>query len=205
MNYQTLRAAVDRLLIEIDSNIPVPSKETRVQNACQQLAAVMYGGNPALTSLHRSLNRMEALLAQLSAFAKGDAFERYLAESYETLAALRKSTWLACISLLRQAMDRLPETRRRVRRPCEGARRRALRMADSRRDRQLMKEFSDPPDICGLCGEAGADKVPHPHRWPGERAPGTELVHASCEDEECRRAHAALTDKQREDFLNSCR
>lgn len=58
-----------------------------------------------------------------------------------------------------------------------------------------------PIDICGLCGEPGADKIPHPHRWPGERAPDTPYVHAACEDEECSRAHAALTDAQRNAVL----
>ena len=56
-------------------------------------------------------------------------------------------------------------------------------------------------DICGFCGEPGADKVPHPVRWPGERSAGTEYVHAECESEECGRAHAALSDSQRRDFL----
>ncbi len=58
-------------------------------------------------------------------------------------------------------------------------------------------------DICGFCGEPGADKMPHPVRWPGEESAGTELVHIECEREECRRAHAALTDRQGEDFLRS--
>ena len=58
-------------------------------------------------------------------------------------------------------------------------------------------------DICGFCGESGADKIPHPIRWPGEQAPGTQLVHATCEDEECRRAHSLLSDKQRRDFLET--
>lgn len=75
-----------------------------------------------------------------------------------------------------------------------------------------MPSFYDPPiedpshvDICGFCGEPGADKIPHPIRWPGEAAPGTELVHSHCEAEECRRAHAALTEGQRTDFLRGLR
>jgi len=56
-------------------------------------------------------------------------------------------------------------------------------------------------DICGLCGEPGADKIPHPVRWPGERSPDTELVHESCEDTECNRAHSLLSDNQRAIFL----
>lgn len=58
-------------------------------------------------------------------------------------------------------------------------------------------------DICGLCGLPGADKMPHPCYWPGERVPESELVHVECEQAECGRAHAALTDKQREDFLRT--
>lgn len=33
--------------------------------------------------------------------------------------------------------------------------------------------------------------------------PGTRLVHQSCETEECQRAHAALSDSEREAFLRS--
>ena len=58
-------------------------------------------------------------------------------------------------------------------------------------------------DICGFCGLPGADKFPHPVRWPGEKSAGTELVHAECENEECRRAHALLSDKQRANFLRA--
>ena len=64
-----------------------------------------------------------------------------------------------------------------------------------------MTEASDD-DICGLCGEPGADKYAHPEHWPGERVPDGQFVHASCEQEECRRAHAELTDAQRREFLN---
>ena len=58
-------------------------------------------------------------------------------------------------------------------------------------------------DICGFCGQGGADKIPHPVRWPGEDSAGTEYVHAACEDEECGCAHARLTTAQREQFLRS--
>ena len=58
-------------------------------------------------------------------------------------------------------------------------------------------------DICGLCGEPGADKFAHPIHWPGEQVPEGPLVHADCESEECRRAHAELTDAQRRQFLSS--
>lgn len=56
-------------------------------------------------------------------------------------------------------------------------------------------------DLCGLCGEPGADKIAHPHRWPGERTPDGPLVHAECENEECRRAHAELSDGERQRVL----
>lgn len=59
-------------------------------------------------------------------------------------------------------------------------------------------------DVCGFCGLPGADKIPHPIRWPGEESAGTELVHAECEQEECRRAHSLLNDKQRREFLKWC-
>jgi len=58
-------------------------------------------------------------------------------------------------------------------------------------------------DICGFCGKPGADKFPHPVHWPGERSAGTELVHDECEAEECRRAHALLSEEQRRRFLRS--
>lgn len=58
-------------------------------------------------------------------------------------------------------------------------------------------------DICGFCGEPEADKIPHPVHWPGERSAGTELVHAECEREECKRAHALLSDDERGRFLKT--
>jgi len=60
-------------------------------------------------------------------------------------------------------------------------------------------------NICGFCGEPGADKMPHPVHWPGEQSAGTELVHAECEQEECKRAHALLSDEQRYRFLKTIR
>lgn len=60
-------------------------------------------------------------------------------------------------------------------------------------------------DICGFCGMPGADKIPHPVRWPGEASAETKLVHAECESEECRRAHARLSDLERRSFLSSIR
>jgi len=63
----------------------------------------------------------------------------------------------------------------------------------------------DDNDICGLCGEPGADKFHHLHYWPGERRPDGKLVHQLCEQEECRRAHAALTPSEREAVLRQMR
>ena len=56
-------------------------------------------------------------------------------------------------------------------------------------------------DICGLCGKPGANKYAHPIHWPGERIPNGSLVHAECEEEECTRAHTALSDEERQAFL----
>ena len=67
----------------------------------------------------------------------------------------------------------------------------------------LPDELAD--DICGFCGLPDADKMPHPMHWPGEESAGTRLVHAECEDEECKRAHSLLTDKQRADYLRTIR
>ena len=64
-----------------------------------------------------------------------------------------------------------------------------------------MAEAENEDDICGLCGEPGADKFPHPIHWPGEQRPESKFVHADCEQEECRRAHAALSDSQRDSFI----
>lgn len=55
--------------------------------------------------------------------------------------------------------------------------------------------------ICGFCGLPDANKFPHPVRWPGEESAGSKLVHDTCEDLECRRAHALLSDREREEFL----
>lgn len=63
--------------------------------------------------------------------------------------------------------------------------------------------MDEDEDICGFCGEPGADKIPHPIRWPGEMSAGTEYVHAECEDQECMRAHALLTPEQRRKFLRA--
>ncbi len=67
---------------------------------------------------------------------------------------------------------------------------------------------AEPEDVCGLCGEPGADKIPHPNHWPGERRPDTDLVHAECESEECGRAHrefyGRVGDNGVRDFLRGC-
>ena len=60
-----------------------------------------------------------------------------------------------------------------------------------------MRGAVEEADICGFCGKAGADKVPHPVRWSGEESAGTDFVHEACEDAECGRAHACLSDQQR--------
>ena len=72
-----------------------------------------------------------------------------------------------------------------------------------RKEPDEVEKFDEVPDedICGLCGEAGADKIPHPTYWPGEQRPGTDYVHQECEQEECRRAFNSLSSKQRDSFL----
>jgi hypothetical protein len=59
-------------------------------------------------------------------------------------------------------------------------------------------------DICGYCGEAGADKMAlwtgGGRYWPGEFVPDTECVHAECERAEQRRAFNVLTPQQRAAF-----
>ena len=61
------------------------------------------------------------------------------------------------------------------------------------------------PDICGFCGEPGADKYKHPCHWPGEENPEGEFVHAECEQRECERAfqvfRARVGDNGIRDFL----
>lgn len=62
-------------------------------------------------------------------------------------------------------------------------------------------------DICGLCGERGADKMAlwtgGGVYWPGEQRPDTEMVHQDCERAETIRAHAALPQDQRDAVLRS--
>ena len=72
--------------------------------------------------------------------------------------------------------------------------------------REVVEEALNREDIrglCGLCGLPGADKVAHPIHWPGERIPDCQLVHCQCEEDECRRAYAVLSDAERQTFLRS--
>lgn len=56
-------------------------------------------------------------------------------------------------------------------------------------------------DICGLCSNPGADKIPHPCYWPTEQRPRTELVHAECERAECERAFEEYRSQVGEDGI----
>ena len=68
-----------------------------------------------------------------------------------------------------------------------------------------MTKHEESDDICGICGESGADKMAlwtgGGLYWPGELVPESELVHSECEKEETRRAHAALSQAEKEAFL----
>ncbi len=68
---------------------------------------------------------------------------------------------------------------------------------------------TEDEDICGLCGEPGADKMAlwtgGGKYWPGEHASETEMVHQACEQEETIRAHAELSESKREAFLAAIR
>lgn len=66
------------------------------------------------------------------------------------------------------------------------------------------RDFEEPgEDICGLCGEPRADKIPHPVYWPGEQRPSSRYVHQACEDAEQGRAWWQLSEKQREQLLKN--
>jgi len=62
-------------------------------------------------------------------------------------------------------------------------------------------------DLCGLCGKRGADKMAlwtgGGIYWPGEERPETEFVHSECERRETERAHAALTQLQRDAVIRA--
>ena len=62
-------------------------------------------------------------------------------------------------------------------------------------------------DICGLCGEPGADKMAcwtgGGVYWPGEERPDSTVVHSECEQQERSRAHAALSKDQIRRVLDS--
>lgn len=66
---------------------------------------------------------------------------------------------------------------------------------------------NEQEDVCGLCGEPGADKMAlwtgGGKYWPGETVPEGEYVHQECEQEETRRAHAELSQGQRDTFLRT--
>jgi hypothetical protein len=65
------------------------------------------------------------------------------------------------------------------------------------------KALEEDADICGLCGEPGADKMPAPCHWPGEIVPDTEYIHPECETAEQKRAHAELSPEERAAFLRT--
>lgn len=72
-----------------------------------------------------------------------------------------------------------------------------------------MEGYGLMEDICGLCGKPGADKMAMwtggGIYWPGEEIPETEFVHQSCEQEETIRAHAALSQSERDAVLRGLR
>lgn len=71
-----------------------------------------------------------------------------------------------------------------------------------------MTDSTDDDDICGLCGEPGADKIHQPYYWPTERRPECDLVHAECEQTEGARAYQEFLDRVGESgvqaFLRGC-
>ena len=75
-------------------------------------------------------------------------------------------------------------------------------MSDCTHDCRQGRDCTCAEDICGLCGQTGADKMAlwtgNGIYWPGEEIPGTEFVHAECERAETERAHSALTQPQRD-------
>jgi hypothetical protein len=64
----------------------------------------------------------------------------------------------------------------------------------------MIMNNTDEEDICGLCGEPGADKYAHPIHWSGERMPNGQLVHRKCEQEECQRAFDIKSQRERNNF-----
>lgn len=72
--------------------------------------------------------------------------------------------------------------------------------------RKRVEGQSQPePDVCGFCGKPGADKVYRPSQWPGENYPGTEFVHAECEDREAQRAMTACRAMMGDEAFNHMR
>ena len=56
-------------------------------------------------------------------------------------------------------------------------------------------QINHEEDVCGICGETGADKYKQPCRWPGEINPEGEFVHAECEQRERYRAFAEFRER----------
>ena len=67
--------------------------------------------------------------------------------------------------------------------------------------------MDDSDDVCGLCGKRGANKsalwTGGGIYWPGEFIPESEFVHSECECSETARAHAALTQPQRDAVIRA--
>ncbi len=57
--------------------------------------------------------------------------------------------------------------------------------------------------ICGLCGQDGAEKKAAANHWPGEQIPDKPMVHSKCEWDEAFRAHEALSEYERDEYLRS--
>ncbi len=99
------------------------------------------------------------------------------------------------LSEIDEYLEALKDVRERIRRSM------AKRCAAQSPERSQVAETGK--EICGHCGQPGVDKVPHPIRWPGEQDPGTDYIHAECEERECARAHRLLSDKERAEFLRT--
>ncbi len=70
-------------------------------------------------------------------------------------------------------------------------------------------EHANDLDLCGLCGEPGADKMSLLRHggvaWPGERIPDGLLVHSDCERAETERAFLACPQTVRDAVLKGAR
>lgn len=69
----------------------------------------------------------------------------------------------------------------------------------------MADDEDDEQDICGLCGQPGADKMAKwtggAIYWPGEERPELDMVHGECEQEECRRAHSLISQPRRDAII----